>query len=531
MPLPQTRVILLSSLFLTLFYNLSFFKAVLNVYPFSTANIGFLISLFIALFSFIFLFLSLLSSKYSTKFFIILLFFLSSFTAYFMDSYHIVIDDTMIENTLETSLKESVDLFSLKLCLYVIFLGIIPAFIIFKLKITYFSLQKELVFKLKSLITIILITTLLFFSFSKAYLSFVREHKPIRYYINPLYSLFSAGKYLGQLSKSQQMAFKKIGNDAQIPLMDDDRELIILVIGETARADRFSVNGYHRETNPLLKKEAIINLPHVDSCGTSTAVSVPCIFSISNRENYEKERSLKTENILDVLKRAGVNVLWRDNNSDSKGVALRVEYQDYKSQPTNTLCDTECRDSGMLVGLQTYIDTKKEGDILIVLHQMGSHGPAYYKRYPKAFEKFKPVCKTNQLEQCSQEEINNAYDNTILYTDYFLSNVITILKNNNQQFETAMLYISDHGESLGEKGLYLHGMPYMFAPKEQTQVAAILWFGEQFKINRLGLKNQVKTKQYSHDNIFHTLLGLMEIKTTLYNPNLDIVDTFYDEHE
>jgi lipid A ethanolaminephosphotransferase len=227
--------------------------------------------------------------------------------------------------------------------------------------------------------------------------------------------------------------------------------------------------------------------------------------------------------VLDVLKHAGANILWRDNNSDSKGVAVRVEYEDYKTSAKNTICeDGECRDEGMLVGLQEYINTHPKGDIVIVLHQMGNHGPAYYKRYPKAFEKYTPVCKTNQLEQCSQAEITNAYDNAILYTDYFLSKTIGLLKDNDKQFATAMFYLSDHGESLGEKGLYLHGFPYAIAPDAQKHVPAVMWFGKQFKINKQALKQRA-SQPYTHDYLFHTMLGFIEVNSSAYHSKLDIL--------
>jgi lipid A ethanolaminephosphotransferase len=200
-----------------------------------------------------------------------------------------------------------------------------------------------------------------------------------------------------------------------------------------------------------------------------------------------------------------------------------VPYEDYQTPKKNTVCDIECRDEGMLVGLQDYIDSKKTGDILIVLHQMGNHGPAYYKRYPESFERFTPVCKTNQLEKCTSEEINNAYDNAILYTDYFLSKVITLLKQN-RGFETAMFYISDHGESLGENNLYLHGLPYFMAPETQTHIPAVMWFGDGFKIDKKLLKEKAKG-EYSQNNLFHTLLGFMEVKTEVYDKNLDIIES------
>ena len=187
------------------------------------------------------------------------------------------------------------------------------------------------------------------------------------------------------------------------------------------------------------------------------------------------------------------------------------------------MCDEECRDEGMLSGLQQYIDAQK-GDILIVLHQMGNHGPAYYKRYPKAFEVFAPVCKTNDLGSCSTQEINNAYDNALRYTDYFLSKVIDLLKKNDRRFETAMFYVSDHGESLGEYGVYLHGMPYALAPEAQRHVPAVLWLGSQIKrdidVSSVLAQSQ---KTWSHDNLFSTLLGLFEIRTDAYDAKMDIL--------
>lgn len=222
------------------------------------------------------------------------------------------------------------------------------------------------------------------------------------------------------------------------------------------------------------------------------------------------------ENALDVLKEHNISVLWRDNNSDSKGVAARMAYEDFQSPAQNKVCDTECRDVGMLKGLDQYIQSHQGQDIMIVLHQMGNHGPEYYRRYPKSFEKFTPVCRSSDLSKCSQQEIDNAYDNAILYTDYFLSEVIQLLKKYDDSRETAMLYVADHGESLGEHGLYLHAAPYMIAPKEQTHVPAILWLGKQFDYSL----NQIRPYQnypLSHDDVFCTLLTAYELKSNTCN--------------
>lgn len=522
-----SRLIVFLSIFFVVFTNISFFLNVIEVYSLSQKNIPFLVSLSVVLTCVIIFLLSLTCYKYTTKPIVVLLLLMSSLTSYFMDSYNIVIDEPMIQNTVKTDIEESLDLISFKMFLYLILLGIIPSILVYKLNIKYASIKKEIISRLKLSIFSLGLLVAVILMFSNFYASFFREHKPLRYYTNPTYYIYSAGKYINSLLKSASIPFKQIGLDAKIPSDDTQRELIILVVGEAARADRFSLNGYSRETNPLLKqKKDLISFSDFWACGTSTAISVPCMFSIYGKSNFTNEKGDSTENILDILQRAGVNVLWRDNNSDSKGVALRVQYQDYKTSGTNPICDPECRDEGMLSGLQEYIDSHKQGDIFILLHQMGNHGPAYYKRYPPNFEKYTPTCKSNQLEDCTKEEISNAYDNAILYTDYFLSKIIDFLETNNTRFETAMFYIGDHGESLGENGLYLHGLPNILAPDAQKHIPFIMWFGENFDKEEIRF-NTLKDKlhnRYSHDNIFHTILGLMEVETSVYMEEMDIIE-------
>ena len=516
------KAIVGSSLFLVLFSNFTFFKNVTDVYAVSWENIGFLISLALFLMMVIMLPIRLVSSRYTFKPIIIVLLLISATTSYFMNTYHVIIDDTMIQNMAETNVGESLDLLTFKLLIYVLCLGVLPSFVIYKVKIIYGTFKEELWITLKTFLLCIVVIAAILFSFSKFYTSFFRENKSLRYHTNPTYALYSTGKYIQERLSSSGAMLKAIGLDAkQIP--DVERKLTIVVVGEAARANRFSLNGYERPTNPLLQKEDIINFSHVSSCGTSTAISVPCMFSILERSNYSDKEAKSTENVIDILKRSGVNVLWRDNNSDSKGVALRVQYEDFRTSQNNTICDEECRDEGMLVGLQEYINTQK-GDVLIVLHQMGNHGPAYYKRYPKAFEKFEPTCKTNQVEQCTTQEIGNAYDNAILYTDYFLTQTIAFLKTNDEKFKTALIYMADHGESLGEKGLYLHGIPYFMAPDEQTHVGALMWFGAKSKETMdIATLTAKSSQNYSHDNLFHTILGVMGVETSVYDKTKDIL--------
>ncbi len=522
----NSKIIVLVSVFLMLFGNISFFSNVLDVYPLNMKNALFLLSIALVFGSVIVVLLSLVCYKYTIKPILIVVLLVSSAAAYFMDSYQVVINEDMIDNIIKTDMAESVDLLSFKQLLYILLLGVVPSIVVAKANIVSSGFKQAIISRvaLLGLATLLAIGTILVFS--SYYASFFREHKPLRYYANPTYLVYSVGKYLRGSIKIKDVELKITGLNAKIPESDTHRELIILVVGETARADHFSLNGYTRKTNPRLEKAEVISFANTWSCGTSTAVSVPCMFSIYNRSDYSKAKANETENVLDILQRAGVNVIWLDNNSDSKGVAARVPYDSYKKSDKNSICDIECRDEGMLTNLQSYIDTHPQGDIFIVLHQMGNHGPAYFKRYPPEFKKFTPTCETNQLENCTKAEIRNTYDNVILYTDYFLSKAIDLLKQNTNQFEAALFYISDHGESLGENGLYLHGLPYMFAPDAQKHVPMIMWFSDSFdmrrEVNYTRLKEQTQNK-YSHDNLFHTILGLMEIETEVYDPAMDII--------
>ncbi len=518
-----SKLIVLTSIFLVAFANQAFFSNVMEVYLVDLKNIAFLSSLALVLGAATTLLLSLFCYKKTIKPVLIIILFISAFASYFMDTYNVVIDNTMIQNLVNTDTAESMNLMSWKLTVYVTLLAVLPSIWIYKVKIAYTGVKSEFVSRIKLCSLALSLVLVIGLIFGGYYASFLREHKILRYYANPTASIYATVKYIDQSIKREGLPLLPIGLDAKTPSMDNHRELIIFVVGETARADRFSLNGYERETNPRLKKENVISFSNVWACGTSTALSVPCMFSIYKQSDYSDTKAQTTENVLDILKHAGVNVLWLDNNSDSKGVALRVQFEDYKNAQKNPICDLECRDEGMLSNLQSYIDDHPEGDIFIVLHQMGNHGPAYYKRYPAAFEQFRPACQTNQLEDCSKTELDNAYDNAILYTDYFLSKVIQVLKNNNDHFESALFYMSDHGESLGEHGLYLHGMPRFIAPDVQLHVPAIMWFGSNFdEIDAKSLSDK-RDKKYSHDNVFHTILGFMEIETSIYDKEMDVI--------
>jgi lipid A ethanolaminephosphotransferase len=521
--LTSNTLILLVTLFLVASGNLTFFANVLKTYPLNAGNAAALASLAVTLGAATVLLLALLCFGRTTKPVLIGILLLSAAAAYFMDSFGVVINDEMLQNAVQTNVAEARDLLNLKLLAYLVVLGILPAIGIAKVKLQWRGIRAEAMARAKLLGIVLLVMVATVLVFGGFYASFVREHKSLRSYANPTYYVYAVAKLVnGVFAAPADKTVAAIGTDARTPLADPHRELIVLVVGETARADRFALNGYARDTNPLLSKADVISFTDFHACGTSTAVSVPCMFALEGSTG-NAGKTKNQENLLDVLQRAGANVLWMDNNSDSKGVALRVPYQSYKSAETNPLCDTECRDEGMLPPLQTFIDAHPKGDIFVVLHQMGNHGPAYFKRYPPAFEKFKPACQSNDLSQCSKEEIDNAYDNAILYTDHFLAQVIELLKKNNARFETAMFYVSDHGESLGEGGVYLHGLPRAIAPVAQLHVPAIMWIGHSFDEIDVPALQKKRGAPFTHDNLFHTALGFLEVETSIYRPEMDIL--------
>ena len=527
----SSKIIVATALFIILFGNFRFAKNILAVFPFNINNLYFLITLAVLFACGTIIAASLFCFKFSTKPVLIGILLLSSTTAYFMDTYNVIIDDVMIDNIMRTDQAEVGNLISFRQILYIVLLGILPSIAVWKTKIHYLAFRKELFARLKLWMVCITLILISLFSSANSYASFIREHKLLRFYANPTYILYSLGLYgKNQIVREAFLDFEEIAVDAAIPVSTGRRKLVILVAGETVRSDHLSLNGYQRQTTPLLAQENIVNFPDVWSCGTSTAVSLPCMFSNYDRDNFNAAKAQTTENVLDVLQRTGVNVIWMDNNSDSKGVAARVTEENYKTDTLNQVCNPECRDIGMLGHLDDYIDEHPEGDIFIVLHQMGNHGPAYFRRYPDEFEKFIPACKTNLLQNCSNEEIINSYDNSLLYTDFFLSSTIEFLKENSAKFETTMLYISDHGESLGEYNLYLHGLPYILAPASQKHVPMILWTGECIDSSEPACSSlrSSPSDTYSHDNIFHTILGLMNVSTTAYNPSLDILENHAD---
>ena len=521
--------VLVTSIYLALVGNLAFWSAFQKINTGTVLHVlSFTVSFFVLVVLLTAIILHVVRFKYLFKPVLIFILIASSFASYFMTRYGIMIDTTMIYNLVETDSSEAGDMLSMGLFLYVILIGVLPSIVIYKSNINYSSLFKQLFSNSITIGLCLVVISGNVLLFSSHYASLFRNHHHVRYLVNPLNYVYSVSKYLAQTIMIEDKTPVQIGMDAhQIKntINNKKRSVIVLVVGETARAKNFSLNGYNRLTNPLLANENILNYSNFHSCGTSTHVSLPCMFSKFERVDFDEARAQRFEKLPDVLQRAGLDVSWRDNNSGCKGVCKNIPTENTNLIHLDYVCsDSECYDDAMLVGLKEII-AKKTKDAVIILHQKGSHGPAYYLRHPKSFQKFVPECVTNELNKCSTQEITNAYDNTILYTDHFIAKVISLLKEETDKIDTAMLYVSDHGESLGEHQVYLHSLPYMIAPEEQTHVPFISWFSDSFsKNNQLDqscLKNNVKNA-YSHDNLFHSILGLTHVVTSIYKPELDM---------
>ena len=480
--------------------------------------------------------LSLLAWRFTLKPAITLLLLLAAFATHYMSMYGIVVDTPMVVNVFQTDTREARDQLSWRLLATVIGLAGLPMLWLWRQPMKSEPFGRQLLRNLGVGVVALIVAfgtlQLVFQDFA----SLMRNHTQMRYQINPLNSVYALLDLTVIPSEQPRGPMQALGLDARIAIRPGQvlqrPPLLVFVLGETARSQSFSLNGYERLTNPLLAKENITSFPHVASCGTSTAESVPCMFSHLGRVGFAK-RSNQFENMLDVLQHAGYAVLWMDNQSGCKDQCDRVPNTNTSKLNVAGQCEgDECRDTVMLTRIDAELaklsDERRARGTVLVMHQMGSHGPAYFKRTPPEFKIFKPECTDTSLSQCDRTQVVNAYDNTIVFTDYFLSRVIAWLKTQEKTSTPAMLYVADHGESLGENNLYLHGLPYSMAPTEQKTVPMITWLSPGFeqlsRVSTRCLQSQ-RDKPLSHDNLFHSVLGLMAVKTNAYQRELDFFAT------
>jgi lipid A ethanolaminephosphotransferase len=524
-------VALVSAIFLVAIYNGRFWSETLALSQSgSLRDWMFVASVFVVLVAMHVSALLLIPGTRLLKAFLVFAVLAGAISAYFANTYGAGIDAEMIRNTVQTDAREAAGLMTVRFGLYMLFLAVVPAIVVLRTRVASPPLGRQILQRVGVVAASVALCGIVVASMGAQYASFLREHKALRYLIAPGNVINGGIGYFRQGSSTDvpsevadlESPVSRTAAATKKPLV------MFVVIGETARARNFQLGGYAQATNPELSKRGVHYFTNAYSCGTSTAVSLPCMFSGSGRKDFDAARAARGTNLVDALAKAGIAVEWRDNNSGCKGLCARVPSIDYRSTSSATFCSaTGCYDEVMLADLPEAL-AKVTADTVIVFHQAGSHGPAYSERYPKAFEVFKPVCYGKELSRCAREEVVNAYDNSLLYTDHNVARQIDLLKSAASSVDALLLYVSDHGESLGEKGLYLHGAPYMLAPDEQKHVPLLLWLSPEYN-KRFGVSpgcvDAKRAQAYTHDNLYHTVLGAVGVKSARYLPQLDMLAT------
>ncbi|WP_313034608.1 phosphoethanolamine--lipid A transferase [Acinetobacter sp.] len=523
-PISLSQFNLLLAIWLGAILNFAFFQKIQSLTPYQGPKAYlFLMATVLVIVAAYNLIFQLIQWKWNAKIFATLFLVVGGFTAYFVNSLGVVISPEQIQNMMQTDARELGDLLSLEFILWTAVFVLFPIFCISLVRIKAESLPRKVIKKLLSGVASLLLVAALLFLFYVDYAAIFREHRDLKGMISPQNTISATLSYYHKSAPKKNLPLIQYGEDAHLvePVKENVKpKLMVLVVGETARAESFSLNGYAKNTNPELSKLDIINFSQVSSCGTATAVSVPCMFSGMPRKDYDEQLASHREGLLDIAQRAGYKVTWIDNNSGCKGACDRVEQYQIPQQLKEKWCakDGDCYDEILVDSLKAYLAAIPETDKtprLIVLHQMGSHGPAYYQRSKAPFQPFKPSCDSNAIQGCSSAELLNSYDNSIVYTDHVLSSLIQVLKGNSA-YQTGFWYLSDHGESTGEHGLYLHGSPYAIAPTQQTHVPMLMWFSPEWTEQnsaQITCLAQQKSKELSQDNLFPSLLSLLDVKT------------------
>ncbi|WP_162045319.1 phosphoethanolamine transferase [Vibrio taketomensis] len=523
----------LLALYFALVLNLPIYKELQHIFSqMEAVKVGFIITIPLFFFAALNLIFNVFSWPFITKPFFMLLLVSSALVSYASFNYGTIFTPDMITNIMQTDSSEAGSYLSAYSVVWFVVLGLLPALLLATVKVKRQSALMMVGQKMASMLVSVLVIVAIAGLYYQDYASVGRNNSYLKRVIVPTEFVGSTYKYIHRTYFYTPEPYQEIGLDAhQTPMALEQAKtkptLLVLVVGETARSHNYQLNGYDRETNPFTSKLGVISFQDVRSCGTATAVSLPCMFSILTHDTYSHDKAANQDNAIDILKRAGVSMIWEDDDGGDKGVANRIERQMMNRHNVDAQCDGDtCYDMVLLNGFDKNVE-QLDGNRMIALHLIGSHGPTYYKRYPKEMAVFQPDCPRADIENCSREQIVNSYDNTIRYTDYVLSQLIKRLTKLESKYNTALIYLSDHGESLGEDGMYLHGAPYSIAPDLQKTVPLIVWMSPGFEqvkhINRDCLQQKAQQiDTYSHDNLFHSLLGVMDVKTQVYQDGLDI---------
>lgn len=445
--------------------------------------------------------------------------------SHYSQAYGIYYDTDMVRNILHTDTREAGELLSWGLLPSLAVFAGLPTLALSRIRLRARPPVRAAATRLGWLLALALVAAGSALAGFQDLSALMRNHRELRHLITPGNVVMAAAT----VARGEHAAHgprRVLGQDAVLAARPPDARprLLVLVVGETVRAQNWGLNGYARQTTPqLAAMSGAINFPDVTACGTSTEVSLPCMFSPDGRAGYDKARLANSETVLHVLEHAGVHTLWRDNQSGCKGVCTGLAFEAMRDATADGCGAHECHDEVLLAGLDAAID-RTPGDQLIVLHQIGNHGPAYHRRAPDRLRRYVPTCDTDDLGRCSREQVVNSYDNAVLATDDLVADAIALIAAHGDR-DSALIYLSDHGESLGENGLYLHGLPWAIAPAEQKQVPMVAWLSPGMAaaqgIDPACLRQRAAAAA-SHDDLFHSVLGLFDVHTAIYDPDHDL---------
>lgn len=506
-------LILMTSCFIVSVFNQTFFSSLSTFFPAYKIACIWVFMLFMISLCF-----ELLCYGKLSKVVLILFLLFCCISAFFIDTLHIGITPDIIQSVFNTHFSEVKGFLNLNLFSTIFLYAILPSIFIYFYPIKYTPLFWRSICKI-FFISLYALTSLSLWSFviGKDLIYLLTTQHRFQYTIVPISPIRSTIMMLHDQKQKLSMPYKQIALDATMNNIKR-KKILVLVIGESLRSSQ--LHQYPRELMPKTKSHSqLVNFSNFSSCGVITAISVPCMLTHYTHETYtNRYLSNFTDNILDITQRVGVKTYWLDSNSGSAqncigGVCNRMSNVYYFDDLDEVMFNTF---NTLTQNLNTH------ENYFFLLHTLGSHGPDYFRRYPQEFEIFQPICKEKNPNLCTSEELINAYDNSVLYTDSLLHLAISRLEQLQGEFDVSLWYISDHGESLGELGNYMHGgLPYALAPKNQTQVVALAWFGKNLRDEYKNFKIK-ENSPLSQDYIFHSVLGFFKIKTNIYQKSLDL---------
>ena len=490
------------SLATLLLFNLPFFNYVAeNSNESAGGQIFLMVSLVVIMLAvnFMMTYLTVFLLRFVGRILLAILTLINATCVYFIYTYNIIIDEVTIGNVFNTRYSEASGFFSWSLWGYML-VALLPAL--------WCLLQPVVRGKAKKMgeycgssLGIVLVVALMNYN----QMLFVSQHD------TELGGLLQPWSYLVNSIRVASINSDKQAEEIKLPdgkITDNEKAVVVLVIGESARKANFQLYGYNRPTNPLLSKQTDLKVFQTNSCATYTTAGTKAILEPKNSGDLY-------ELLPNYAFRTGADVTWRTSNWGEPPIHID-EYLTIKELTEKYPEADKTHDELLFTGLRQRIEQSPKNKVLIVLHTSTSHGPKYADKYPKKFEVFKPVANNVEEAEKNLPMLVNAYDNTIVYTDYLLNGLINTLRDM-KDWRSAMLFISDHGESLGENKMFMHGLPLKLAPKTQYEIPFLVWTSAGYRDYRTDLP-PVLEQHY----IFHSVLNLLSIQSPAYNPEFDI---------